>query len=155
MAGALGLIWSLPELSPRLTRGRGILVPGVIIIAVSFTMDRWVGSTLNLHRIPLQLVIGALVWLALEGLRKLGLPRWSMAAIVATFTFLCITAQAASRDWGIPLGLLSIIGVLSNLVVGAGLVLGRIASQSSQRDGDLAVAIFVGYAIGQWIPKFF
>jgi hypothetical protein len=155
MAGALGLIWSLPELSTRLTPARGILVPGAIIIAVSLTMDRWVGSTLNLHRIPLQLVIGGLVWLALEGLRKLGLPRWSMAAIVATFTFLCITAQAASRDWGIPLGLLSIIGVLSTLFIGAGLVLGRIASQVTRRDGDLAVAIFVGYAIGQWMPKFF
>jgi len=55
MAGALGLIWSLPELSPRLARARGILVPAAIIIAVCFTMDRWVGSTLNLHRIPLQL----------------------------------------------------------------------------------------------------
>jgi hypothetical protein len=155
MAGALGLIWSLPELSPRLTRARGILVPAAIIIAVSFTMDRWVGSALNLHRIPLQLVIVGLVWLALECLRKLGLPRWSMTAIVVTSTFLCITAQAASRDWGIDLGLLSIIGVLSTLLVCAGLVLGRIASQSSQRDGDLAVAIFVGYAIGQWLPKFF
>jgi hypothetical protein len=74
MAGALGLIWSLPELSPRLSRARGILVPAAIIIAVSFTMDRWVGSTLNLHRIPLQVVIGVLVWLALVGLSKLGLP---------------------------------------------------------------------------------
>jgi len=55
MAGALGLIWSLSELSPRLARARGILVPAAIIIAVCFTMDRWVGSTLNLQRIPLQL----------------------------------------------------------------------------------------------------
>jgi alpha-beta hydrolase superfamily lysophospholipase len=159
MAGALGLIWSLPELSPRLARARGILVPAAIIIAVSFTMDRWVGSTLNLHRIPLQVVIGVLVWLALVGLSKLGLPRWSLAAIAVTFTLLCIIAQAssfaASGDWGIPLGLLSIIGVLTTLFVGAGLVVGRIASQGSRRDGDMAVAIFVGYTIGQWMPKFF
>jgi hypothetical protein len=30
MPGALGLISSLPELSPRLARARGILVPAVI-----------------------------------------------------------------------------------------------------------------------------
>jgi hypothetical protein len=45
--------------------------------------------------------------------------------------------------------------VLTTLFVGAGLVVGRIASQGSRRDGDMAVAIFVGYTIGQWMPKFF
>jgi alpha-beta hydrolase superfamily lysophospholipase len=159
MAGALGLIWSLRELSPRLAQARGILVPTAIIIAVSLTTDRWVGSSLNLHRIPLQLVIGVLVWLALAGLRKFGLPRWIVAAIVVAFTLVSIVAQtfvpAAVRDWGIPLGLLTIIGALCTLIVGAGLVLGRMASQRSRRDGDLAVAIFLAYAIGQWMPKFF
>jgi pimeloyl-ACP methyl ester carboxylesterase len=158
MASALGFIWILPELSPRLARARGILVPTAIIIAVSFTMDRWVGSSLNLHRIPLQFVIGALAWLALSGLSKLGLPRWSVAAIVVTFTLLCIIAQAflpASANWAIPLSLLSIIGALCTLIVGAGLVLGRMAAQRARRDGDLALAIFLGFAIGQWMPKFF
>jgi hypothetical protein len=159
MAGALGLIWSLPELGSRLARARGILVPAAIIIPVSFTMEKWVGSTLNLQRIPLQFVIGVPIWLALVGLIKFSLPRWSVAAIMATFTLLCIIAQAfapvASGEWGIPLRLLSIIGVLCTLFVGAGLVLGKMASQRSRCDGDLAVAIFLGYAIGQWMPKFF
>lgn len=159
MAGALGLIWRLPELSPRLARVRGILVPAIIILAVSFTAERWVGSTLNLHSIPLQLAIGILVWLALAGLSKFGLPRWIVAAIVATFTLLCIIAQAllpaASEHAGIPLHLLSIIGVLCSLIVGAALVLGRMASQRSRCDGDLAISIFLAYAIGQWMPRFF
>jgi alpha-beta hydrolase superfamily lysophospholipase len=158
IAGALGLIWSLPELSPRLARARGILVPAAIIIAVSFTTDRWVGSPLDLHRIPLQLVIGILVWLPLAGLTKLSLPRWSVAALVVTFTIVCIIAQAfvpAAVDWEIPLGLLSIIGALCTLFVGAGLVLAKIASHGSRCDGDLAIAIFLGYAVGQWMPRFF
>jgi hypothetical protein len=159
IAGALGLIWNLPELSPRLARVLGILVPAIIIIAVSFTMDRWVGSTLNLHRVPLQFLIGGLIWLALVGLGKLGLPRWCMAAIMAMFTLLCVVVQAfppvASGHWGLPLRLASIIGVLCTLFVGAGLVVGRIASKGSRYDGDLALAIFVGYAIGQWMPRFF
>ncbi len=37
---------------------------------------------------------------------------------------------------------------------GAGLVVGRMASRGSRRGGDLAVTIFLGYAIGQWMPKF-
>ena len=156
MAGALGLISSLLELSPRLARG--IVVPAIIIIAVSFTMVRWVGSSLNLHRVPLQLLIGGLIWLALIGLRKLGLPRWCMAASVATLTLLCVVAQAfppvASGEWGLPLRLACIIGVLCSLLAGAGLVVGRIASKGSRCDGDLALAIFVGYAIGQWMPRF-
>jgi hypothetical protein len=158
-AGALGLIWSLPELSPRLARARGILVPATLILAFCLTMDRWVGARLDLHRIPLQLVIGALVWLALAGLRKLGLPRWSVVVIVATFILLCIIAQAfppiTSADWGIALRLLSILGVLCTLFLGAGLVVARIASKDSRHSGDLALAIFVSYAIGQCVPKFF
>jgi pimeloyl-ACP methyl ester carboxylesterase len=159
LAGALGLIWSLPMISPRLARARGIIVPAAIIFAVSSTMNYWVGSALDLHRIPLQLAIGALVWLALAGLRKLGRPRWIAAAILAAFTLLCIIAQAfpaaASGNWGMPLRLLSILGTLCTLFACAGLVVGRMASQSSLGDGDLAVAIFLGYAIGQWMPKFF
>jgi hypothetical protein len=159
IAGVLGLIWSLPELSPRLARVRGILVPAIIIVAVSFTMDRWVGSTLNLHRVPFQLLIGGLIWLALIGLRKLGLPRWCIAGIVATLTLLCGVAQAfppvAFGGWWLSLRLASIIGVLCTLFAGAGLVVGWIASKGARRDGDLAMAIFVGYAIGQWMPRFF
>jgi len=40
------------------------------------------------------------------------------------------------------------------LFAGARLVIGRMASRGSRRNGDLAVAIFLGYAIGQWMPKF-
>jgi hypothetical protein len=46
--------------------------------------------------------------------------------------------------------------LLCTLFAGVGLLLGRrMASGDSRRDGDLAVAIFLGYAIGQWMPKFF
>jgi hypothetical protein len=36
----------------------------------------------------------------------------------------------------------------------AGTVPGRIAAhRGSRRDGDIAMAVFVGYAIGQWMPR--
>ena len=158
MAGALGLIWSLPELDPRLARARGVLVPAAILMAVVLTTGRWFGASPHLHRMPLQISIGVLVWLALAGLAKLGLPRWSLAAIVAALTLLCIIVQAipavGSGDWRIPFRLLALIGTVCILFAGAGLVVGRMASRGSRCDGDLAVAIFLGYAIGQWMPKF-
>jgi hypothetical protein len=158
MAGALGLIWSLPELDPRLARAHGILVPGAVLMSVVLTTGWWFGASPHLHRMPLQLAIGVFVWLALAGLGKLGLPRWSFAAGVAELTLLCIIVrvipEVAPRDWRNPFRILALIGALCSLFAGAGLVLGRMASRGLRRDGDLAVAIFLGYAIGQWMPKF-
>jgi hypothetical protein len=157
MAGALVLIWCLPTLSPRLKGTRGILVSAAIILAVVLTTDTWVGSALNLHRIPLQVAIGVVIWLLLMGISKFGLPQWTLAALVIAFALACIIAQAiAPKDWGISFHLLSILGVITALFVCAGTVLGRMAARSgSWRDSDLALAIFVGYAIGQWLPRLF
>jgi hypothetical protein len=90
---------------------------------------------------------------------RVGLPRWTLAALVATFTLLCIIVQfipaVASGEGRIPFRLMALIGTVCTLFAGFGLVLGRrMASGDSRRDGDLAVAIFLGYAIGQWMPKF-
>ena len=159
MAGALELIWSLPKLDPRLARACGILVPAAILMAVVLTTGSWFGASPQLHRLPMQLSIGALVWLALAGLGKLGLPRWSFAAGVAAFTLLCIIVQVIPAvgpgDWRIPFRLLALIGTLCTLFACAGVVVGRLASRSSRRNDDLAIGIFLGYAIGQWMPKFF
>jgi hypothetical protein len=61
----------------------------------------------------------------------------------------------ASGEARIPFHLMALIGTVCTLFAGIGLDLGRrMASGDSRRDGDLAVAIFLGYAIGQWMPKF-
>jgi hypothetical protein len=160
MAGALGLMRNLTKLDPRLARVRGILVPAALLMAVVLTTGWWFGAGPILHRIPLQGSIGVIVWLALTGIGKLGLPRWTLAAAVAAFTLLCIIVQfvpsLASGEGMIPFRLMALIGTVCTFFTGAGLVLGRrMASGDSRRDGDLAVAIFLGYAIGQWMPKFF
>ena len=50
----------------------------------------------------------------------------------------------------------ALLASLFALVLFAGTVLGGIAAhRGSRRDGDMATAIFVGYAVGQWIPKMF
>jgi putative Mn2+ efflux pump MntP len=77
------------------------------------------------------------------------------------FTLACMIAQAfpgaGFNEWTFfAFRLCFIIGVFTTLFVGAGTILGRIVERyGSRRDANLATAIFVGYAIGQWIPKFF
>ena len=49
--------------------------------------------------------------------------------------------------------LVALLMWLSTLILFMGTVLGGIAArQASRRAGDIAMAIFVGYAIGQWLP---
>ncbi len=159
MIGALGLIWLLPELSGPLARIRGLLVSGLLIATIALTMNTWIGSTLDWHRIPLQTVIGIMVWLMLLGIRKLGWRRWTIALAITLGAFAWIILQEpltlAFGSWGGAVHLLSMFGVIIALLFWAGTVPGWLAARRGKRsDGDLAMAILVGYAIGQWIPKF-
>ena len=159
LAGALGLMRHLPKLDPRLARARGLLVPAALLMAVALTTGRWFGASPILHRIPLQISIGVIVWLALTGIGKLGLPRWTLGCrcgnIHASLHYCSIHPGCCfrRREDSFPPD-----GPHWN---GMHLVRRRragsrqkMASGDSRRDGDLAVAIFLGYAIGQWMPKF-
>jgi hypothetical protein len=81
------------------------------------------------------------------GAGKLGIPRWSFAAFAAAVAIGCVIVGAYFP---------ALFASIGALVLFAGTVLGWIAARrGSRRDGDLAMAIFVGYAIGQWIPIIF
>jgi hypothetical protein len=73
ITGALGLMFCLPELHPRLARIRGFIVPSVLLIALVLTLGPWVGVSPQLRRIPAHLVVLGVVWLALAGLRRLSM----------------------------------------------------------------------------------
>jgi hypothetical protein len=140
IAGAFGFMLYLPELYPRLARTRRFIVPGVLLLALGLTMGPWLGVTPQLRRIPQQVVLLAIIWLALAGLIRLRLPRWSLAVAFSTHIFLFAVLMCT---WG--------LGTLlpSTLV-------GRIAIRGgSRRDGDMAMAIFASYVIGQFMPLFY
>ena len=52
IAGALVLMFRLPEMHPRLARIRGFIVPGVLLLALVLTLGTWVGVSPTLRRIP-------------------------------------------------------------------------------------------------------
>jgi hypothetical protein len=154
IAGALGLMFCLPEVHPRLARLRRFIVPGVLLLALVLTLWPWVGVGPQLRRIPAHLVILGVVWLALVGASRLRLPRWSLAVVTGILAVCCF---AVFWPTGIFLFAISFaVLAISTLLLLPAAAVGRIATRGgSQRDGDVAMAIFASYVIGQFMPLFY
>jgi hypothetical protein len=160
IASALVLMFRLPELHPRLVRNRKWIVPAVLLLAIILTMGPWVGMTPQLRRIPQQLVLFVFIWLALAGLSRLRLPRWSLPVVTGLLALASLLAL-----FGLPLAYVNGIflsGVLmctlggSTLTLLLSMLVGRIATRGgSRRDGDIAMTIFASYCIGQFMPLFY
>jgi pimeloyl-ACP methyl ester carboxylesterase len=161
IAGALVLMYRLPELHPRLARIRRLIVPCVLLLALGLTLGPWVGVTPQLRRIPQQLVLLVFVWLALAGLSRLRLPRWSLAVVTGILALGCMAFLAwlpfpqfekALFLFGTHMCTL----LISMLLLLPSALVGRIATRGvSRRDGDVAMAIFASYVIGQFMPLFY
>jgi pimeloyl-ACP methyl ester carboxylesterase len=154
LAGALGLMFRLPDLHPRLARIRRFIVPGVLLLALVLILGPWVGVSPQLRRIPQQLILLVVIWLALAGLRRLRLPRWSLAVVTGILALGCLPLGFVKGNFLFGM-LLCILGI-STLLLLPGAAVGRIATRGgSRRDGDIAMAVFAGYAIGQFMPLFY
>jgi len=153
-------MFRLPELHPRLARIRRFIVPCVLLLALGLTLGPWVGVTPQLRRIPQQLVLLVFIWLALAGLSRLRLPRWSLPVVTGILTIVFGLVH-----FSIPLayvkgiflsGVLMTILVMITVSFLPSLLVGRIAARGgSRRDGDIAMAIFASYVIGQFMPLFY
>ena len=154
IAGALGLMLYLPELHPRLARIRRFIVPGVMLLALVLTLWPWLGVTPQWRRIPAHLVVLGVVCLALVGASRLRMPRWSLAVVTGILAFGCL-AVAFSTHIFLFFVLMSTLGISTLWLLPSTLV-GRIATRGgSRRDGDIAMAIFASYVIGQFMPLFY
>jgi pimeloyl-ACP methyl ester carboxylesterase len=144
---ALMLALRLPEIFHMPARLRGPLLSIVFIAAAALASGTWVDAAPNPRRVPVQIVAMILFWLVLACNGKLRIPRWSFVAVAAVVAVSCALTGAYF------LGLLAGIGAIGLLT---GAALGEIATRrGSQRDGNLAMAIFIGYAVGQWMPTMF
>jgi pimeloyl-ACP methyl ester carboxylesterase len=156
IAGALGLMFRLPELHPRLARTRRYIVPAVLLIALGLTLGTWIGVTPQLRRIHQQLVLLPVIWLALAGLNRLRMPRWSLAVVTGILALGCAALRIAYPTNNFLPAVLMCIFAISTLLLLPSTLVGRIATRGgSSRDGDIAMAIFASYAIGQFMPLFY
>lgn len=154
IAGALGLMFCLPEVHPRLARMRRFIVPGVMLLALVLTLWPWVGVDPQLRRIPVQLVFLCVIWLALAGASRLRMPRWSLLVVTGILTPCCFAVYWATGIF--LLGISFAILAISTLLLLPAVAVGRIATRGgSRRDGDVAMAIFASYCIGQFMPLFY
>jgi len=156
IAGGLVLMFRLPELHLRLARTRRFIVPAVLLIAIILTLGPWVGVTPQLRRIPPQLVLLVVIWLALAGLSRLRMPRWTLAVVTGILALGCLALRIAyPTNLFLFAMLMNTLGI-STLLLLAGVGVGRIATRGgSTRDGDVAMAIFASYVIGQFMPLFY
>jgi pimeloyl-ACP methyl ester carboxylesterase len=159
IAGALGVAIGLPEIFPRFTRIRGLLLPLLLIVACGLTLDTWFGAAPHLRRIHLLIGGIAIALAVIIGASRLRVPRWSFPVLAVAVAIGCAIVGAfapSSKPSGGVFHLLAFLVLLFAMVLFAGAVLGRIAAHRGSRlDGDLTMAIFVGYVIGQWMPRFF
>lgn len=154
IAGALGLMFCLPEVHPRLARMRRFIVPGVLLLALVLTLWPWVGVSPQLRRIPAHLFVLGVVWLALIGAGRLRKPRWSLPVLTAILALCCFVLWWTADIFFF--GLLFATLAVSTLLLLPSLAVARIASRGgSRRDGDIAMAIFASYVIGQFMPLFY
>jgi protein-S-isoprenylcysteine O-methyltransferase Ste14 len=161
IAGALVLMFRLPELHPGLARIRGYLGPAVLMIALGLTLGPWLGVTPQLRRIPWQFGLLPVILLALAGLGRLRLPRWSLAVVTGILALLCLAIARSlaytqtENSFFLAFTLFCALGLSTLLLLPSALV-GRIAARGrARRDGDLTMAIFASYCIGQFMPLFY
>jgi pimeloyl-ACP methyl ester carboxylesterase len=160
MGGAFVLMFRLPGLHSRLARIRRFIVPAILLTAIILTMGTWIGVTPQWRRIPQQLVLLPVIRLALAGLDRLGWPRWSLpvvTGVLAVASGLVLFGLPLTYVKGIWLsGVLMTISVIITVSLLPSLLVGRIATRGGSRgDGDVAIAIFASYAIGQFMPLFY
>jgi hypothetical protein len=154
ITGALGLMLYLPELHPRLARTRRFIVPGVLLLALVLTLWPWLGVTPQLRRIPQQLVLLLVIWLALAGLSRLRMPRWSLPVVTAILAACFFAVGHATHSFLFTL--FTAIFAISTLLLLPSVAVGKIAARGgSRRDGDIAMAVLASYFIGQFMPLFY
>jgi hypothetical protein len=143
LIGAICLGIFLPLTLPAFMRGP--MVAFLCIAAFSLSTTAWLSAFPTLRRLPFY-IVGILIACLLMAVRnKLRIPRWSLMIVTFTIT---IVLLLMGKFRILPL----FIGIVTLLLLAGG-ILGKIAAlYGSRRDGDMAMAIFVGYAFGQWIP---
>ena len=158
ITGALGLMLALPELHPIFARNRRYIVPGILLIVFELTLGKWVGVTPQIRRFPQQLVLLPVILLMLAGLGRLRLPRWSLAVVTGILAIGCLPIIAyleshqVEKYFFFTFTLMCAL-LVSTLLMFPAIAVGRIAARHGSRwDGDIAMAIFAAYVIGQFMP---
>ena len=136
----------LGQRSPRWGLWCSLVFSIILIGANALVTGTWISVMLHWRRLPGQIGAGIVVWLVVTGLGRLGLPRWSLLALAGAITIVATIARS------FPTMLFASFFFMALL---AGTICGAIVSRrGARRDGDITLAIFAGYVVGQWMIIF-
>jgi pimeloyl-ACP methyl ester carboxylesterase len=143
MLAAGTLASCVTDWSPQLARFRGLLLGGFIAAAFMLTLSgRWLDATPHLR---LQGIAIPVTFLLAVIAGRLRIPRWSFAALDALAMVIAVCWFKASASWAAFVFLVCTLLLTPALIVG--IVIGWVAARRGSRlQGDIAMAIFVGFA---------
>ncbi len=149
VGGALGLALCLPKLPARAAWLRGVLVAALLMIALRLADSMGVDKTLHWPHVPYQAAGIIVTFLLLLGATRLRLPRWGFLALAIVFWLGCVLSL---HFLNLHLTVFRLVLSLMFLpVICTGTLLAWIADRKgTRRDGDVAMAIFVGCILFQW-----
>jgi Alpha/beta hydrolase family len=141
MLAAGKLASCLTDLFPQLARFRGLFIGGFIAAAFMLTLGgRWLDAIPHLQ---LQGIATGLMFLLLMIAGRLGIPRWSFAALDVLVLVIAVCWLERSPSWAVIV--LEICPLILAPALIAGTVIGWVAARRGSRlQGDIAMAIVVG-----------
>lgn len=143
MLAAGRLASCLTDLSPPLARFRGLLLGVFIAVAFMLTLGgRWLDAMPHLR---LQGVAMPVIFLLAMIAGRLRIPRWSFAALGVLVTVVAVCWLKVSPSVTVWVFVACAVVLTPALI--AGVVIGWVAARRGSRlQGDIAMAIFVGFA---------
>jgi pimeloyl-ACP methyl ester carboxylesterase len=139
--GALGLALALPGLPSRWAWARGLLVSSIFLIAFAITGWKWLDVAPHPRLFPLQITGMVVTFIVLMGASRFHFPRWIFFGLaVLVVAIRCVITDSS---------FLMVLVLLMAVILLLGTIPGVIAThRGSRRDGNIAVAIFVGCCLG-------
>lgn len=144
-AGRLALY--LPDLFPRLARFRGLLLAVSFVVSFTLTVGyAWLDIAPHLWLFPKQGIAMAVIFLLATVAGRLSVPRWSFAALGVLVTVLAFCWwNARGSHAAFQFTAFTALGLTPALIAGI-----ATARHASGLQGDIAMAIIVGWGAFQW-----
>jgi hypothetical protein len=148
-AGTLAVY--LPELCPQLARFRGLLFAVFFVVSFALTVGyAWLDTAPHLWVLPRQGAAMAVILMLAMVAGRLRIPRWSFAVLGVLVTVIAFCWLKAGGSYTVfQFTAFMGLGVTPALILGT--VIGWFASRRGSRlQGDIAMAVVVGFAVFQW-----
>ncbi len=148
--GAGKLATCLPELFPRLDRVRGLLLGSLFVSAIILAAGgTWTDATPHVRFVPKQGAATAVTLLLAMAAGRLRIPRWTFSAF-AVLAIVIAVGWLKAGGGNVAVQWLLFTSVFTPALIVGTFIGWRVARRGSRLQGDIVMAIIVGYGSFQW-----